>query len=70
MDTVSDKTRYTEEELLLASAVGNAAGLAIENVRIYQELIEKHRLDQELKTAATIQQGFLFNNWETIPKNL
>ena len=69
MDTVSDKTRYTEEELLLASAVGNAAGLAIENVRIYQELIEKHRLDQELKTAATIQQGFLFNNWETIPKN-
>ncbi len=69
MDTVSDKNRYTEDELLLASAVGNAAGLAIENARIYRELIEKHRLEQELKTAAIIQQGFLFNDWETIPKN-
>ena len=69
MDTVSDKNRYTEEELLLASAVGNASGLAIENVKIYKELIEKYRLEQELQTAATIQQGFLFNSWNTIPKN-
>ncbi|HPP58394.1 MAG TPA: SpoIIE family protein phosphatase [Candidatus Hydrogenedens sp.] len=69
MDTVSEQSRYTEEELLLASAVGNAAGLAMENVRIYQELIEKYRLDQELKTAAVIQQGFLFDNWKSIPNN-
>lgn len=69
MDTVSDKNRYTEEELLLASAVGNASGLAIENVKIYKELIDKYRLEQELQTAATIQQGFLFNSWNIIPKN-
>lgn len=69
MDTVSDKSRYSEEELLLASAVGNASGLAIENVKIYKELIEKYRMEQELQTAANIQQGFLFNNWNTIPKN-
>ncbi|MGC8739186.1 MAG: SpoIIE family protein phosphatase [Candidatus Hydrogenedens sp.] len=69
MDTVSDKNRYSAEELLLASAVGNASGLAIENVNIYQELIEKYRMEQELQTAATIQQGFLFNNWSSIPKN-
>ncbi len=69
MDTVSDRNRYTEEELLLASAVGNAAGLAIENVRMYKELIEKYRLEQELQTASTIQQGFLFNLWDSIPKN-
>ncbi len=69
MDTVSDKNRYSEEELLLASAVGNASGLAIENVKMYKELIEKYRLEQELQTAANIQQGFLFNNWNTIPKN-
>jgi GAF domain-containing protein len=47
MDTVSDKNRYTEDELLLASAVGNAAGLAIENARIYRELIENIGVEQE-----------------------
>ena len=35
------------------------AAVAIENARLYRELLEKARVDQELKIAADIQQGLL-----------
>ena len=35
------------------------AALAIENARLYRETLEKARIDQELRTAAQIQQGLL-----------
>ncbi len=61
----SDRTdrSYSEDDLLLAAAVGNSAGLALDNARMHQEILEKQRIEQEIDTAWSIQEGFLFKEW-------
>ncbi len=54
---------YTEDDLLLAAAAGNSAGLALENARIHQSLLESHRVEQEIAHAWTIQESFLIKDW-------
>lgn len=63
VDTNRPGQSYSREDMLLATAVGNSAGLALENARLYQEIIEKERTDQEIRHAWTIQQGFLVKQW-------
>ncbi|MCY4025884.1 MAG: SpoIIE family protein phosphatase [Acidobacteria bacterium] len=55
-----------EKGTLLASSTGssletlaNEAAVAIENAKLYREALEKARLDQEMRTAAGIQQALL-----------
>ena len=55
-----------EKGTLLASSTGssletlaNEAAVAIENAKLYREALEKARLDQEMRTAADIQQALL-----------
>ena len=60
-DRVSDA--YTEDDMLLSAAVGNSAGLAIENANMHQELLEKQRIEQEIEFAWTIQESFLVKQW-------
>jgi sigma-B regulation protein RsbU (phosphoserine phosphatase) len=54
---------YTDDDMLLVAAVGNAAGLALENVHLQHEMLEKQRIEQEIEHAWTIQQGFLVKSW-------
>jgi serine phosphatase RsbU (regulator of sigma subunit) len=63
VDTDIANHKYTEDDLLLAAAAGNSAGLALENARIHQSLLEKHRIEQEIAAAWTIQEGFLVKEW-------
>jgi serine phosphatase RsbU (regulator of sigma subunit)/pSer/pThr/pTyr-binding forkhead associated (FHA) protein len=52
--TVSSHAARTALETLSAEAA-----IAIENARLYREALERARLDQELKVAATIQRSLL-----------
>ena len=54
---------YTEEDRLLVSAVGNSAGLALENARMHLHMLEKQRIEQDIATAWSIQEGFLVKDW-------
>lgn len=63
IDTDDPSRRYSEDDLLLAAAAGNSAGLAIENARLYRETLDKQRMEQEIETAWTIQEGFLVKTW-------
>lgn len=63
IDTNRVDQSYTQEDMLLAAAVGNSAGLAIENARMHQEMLEKQRIEQEIATAWIIQEGFLVKEW-------
>ena len=65
MHSTRDKNSYTEEDLLLCTAVGNSAGLALENAQMHQEILEKQRMDQEIEYAWSIQEGFLVKDWPT-----
>jgi serine phosphatase RsbU (regulator of sigma subunit) len=55
--------QYTHDDMLLTTAVANSAGLALENARMHSQIIEKHRMDQEIAHAWAIQEGFLVRQW-------
>jgi len=63
IDSDRENQTYTHEDMLLASAMGNSAGLALENAKMHQEILDKQRMEQEIATAWTIQEGFLVKEW-------
>lgn len=63
IDSDRPDVHYTHEQMLLSAAVGNSAGLALENARMHVEMLQKQRLEQELAYAGTIQEGFLIKTW-------
>jgi serine phosphatase RsbU (regulator of sigma subunit) len=63
MDTDVADRAYSDDDLLLAAAAGNSAGLALENARNHQMLLEKQRMEQDIEAAGTIQAGFLVSDW-------
>ena len=63
IDSDRPNTRYTHQHMLLTTAVGNSAGLALENARMHQAMLDKQRIEQELAYAGTIQEGFLIKKW-------
>jgi serine phosphatase RsbU (regulator of sigma subunit)/ligand-binding sensor protein len=54
-----EKRVFHESEIALAEAVANLAAIAIDNAKLYDETLEKGRLEQELKLAAQIQTHLL-----------
>ena len=65
MDTDIAQHEYTQEDMLLAAAAGNSAGLALENAQNHQALLEKQRMDDDIEAAWTIQESFLVSDWPT-----
>jgi len=63
IDTNRAGDPYTQAHQLLSTAVGNSAGLALENARMHHEILQKERTDQEIAFAANIQEGFLVSAW-------
>lgn len=56
---------YTEDDMLLAAAAGNSAGLGLDNARSHKALLAKQRIDQDIEAAWTIQESFLVRDWPT-----
>lgn len=50
---------FKQEELEFLSTLGNSAMISLENARLFQETIEKERLEEELSIARDIQNGLL-----------
>ncbi len=61
--TKEDRTgitlEFTDEDGILFEAFATQVGVAIENARLYQEAIEKRRLQMEMEEAAKIQENLL-----------
>jgi phosphoserine phosphatase RsbU/P len=62
-DSDREGHEYTHGDMLLATAVGNSAGLAMENATLHVQMLDKQRTDQEIEHAWTIQKGFLIDDW-------
>jgi sigma-B regulation protein RsbU (phosphoserine phosphatase) len=54
-----ESRRFHPSEIALAEAIANLAAIAIDNARLYEEALEKERLEQELALAARIQTHLL-----------
>ena len=63
IDTDRPEHQYNRNHMLLSTAVGGSAGLALENARLHQEILDKLRTDQEIEYAGNIQSGFLVREW-------
>ena len=50
---------FTQDDLALFLAFASQAAVAIENARMHERLLEKQRIEQELKIANQIQRNFL-----------
>ena len=50
---------FTKDEVRLVQSIANQAAVAIENAKLYEESIEKQRIEQELSLAAEIQAELL-----------
>jgi len=50
---------YAKGDLEFLYSLGNLAIISIENARLFQETLEKQRMEDELKIAREIQQGLL-----------
>lgn len=63
VDSTRANQQYSHDDMLLSTAVGNSAGLALENAQMHRQILEKQRVDQEIEHAWTIQEGFLVREW-------
>ncbi len=50
---------YSVKDLEFLSSLGNLAMISLENIRLFEETLEKQRLEEELKIAHEIQRGLL-----------
>jgi len=53
------KQNYTESDLEFLQTLGNVAIISLENARLFQETLEKQRLEEEFNMARTIQNRLL-----------
>lgn len=58
---------YSTKDLEFLSSLGNLAMISLENIRLFEETLEKQRLEEELKIASEIQQGLLPKKLPLIP---
>jgi serine phosphatase RsbU (regulator of sigma subunit) len=68
IDSDRPNQAYTEDDVLLATSVGSSAGLALENATMHQQILLSQRMEQEIETAWTIQEGFLVKLWPEDPR--
>jgi serine phosphatase RsbU (regulator of sigma subunit)/pSer/pThr/pTyr-binding forkhead associated (FHA) protein len=59
MDTQDRAKRFTQDDLNLLMAVANQASVALENVRLHQEVVARERLTRDLELAREVQRSFL-----------
>lgn len=62
-----DVFAFDEEDRELLQSFANQATISLENARLFNELLEKERFEQELKIAHEAQQKLLCRNMPNIP---
>jgi serine phosphatase RsbU (regulator of sigma subunit)/pSer/pThr/pTyr-binding forkhead associated (FHA) protein len=66
LDT-SDRKQFHQEDLDVLTAVASQAAIAIQNATLHESLIERERLDRDLKLAEQVQKRFLPQSVPQIP---
>ncbi len=59
LDTQDRFKKFTQEDLKLLLAVASQAGVAIDNARMHETLVERAGLERDLETAKRVQKSFL-----------
>ena len=66
LDT-SDRKQFHQEDLDVLTAVASQAAIAIQNATLHESLLERERLERDLKLAEQVQKRFLPQSVPEIP---
>jgi phosphoserine phosphatase RsbU/P len=66
LDT-SDRRQFLQDDLDVLAAVASQAAIAIQNASMHENLMERERIERDLKLAEQVQQRFLPQSTPTIP---
>ena len=67
IDTLNQRSRFTNDDLEVLAAVAGQAAVAIENARMHQEAIAQQALARDLDLASRMQRGLLPANAPALP---
>jgi serine phosphatase RsbU (regulator of sigma subunit)/pSer/pThr/pTyr-binding forkhead associated (FHA) protein len=59
LDTQDRNKKFTEEDLNLLMGVARQASIALENVKLHNDLVARERLKRDLELARNVQRSFL-----------
>lgn len=66
LDT-SDRRQFLQEDLDVLTAVAGQAAISIQNAQLHESMLERDRLDRDLKIAEQVQKRFLPHATPSIP---
>ncbi len=66
LDT-SDRKQFHQEDLDVLTAVASQAAISIQNAKLHESMLERERLDRDLKLAEQVQKRFLPQSVPAIP---
>ena len=66
LDT-SDRKQFHQEDLDVLTAVASQAAISIQNATLHESLLERERLDRDLKLAEQVQKRFLPQSVPEVP---
>jgi sigma-B regulation protein RsbU (phosphoserine phosphatase) len=55
------RTHYTSEDMTVLSVLSSQAAIAFENAHLYQDILDKQRMEEELRLGQEIQRNLLPN---------
>jgi serine phosphatase RsbU (regulator of sigma subunit) len=67
LHTEDRRHQFTQEDLDVLVSVASTAAIALENVRLHEDLLAQERIRRELQFAADVQRGFLPSDWPELP---
>ena len=59
VDTLDQRSRFREDDLVVLATVALQAAIVVENAQIHEESLRQQAVDKELQLARRVQRGFL-----------
>ncbi|MGL4514539.1 MAG: SpoIIE family protein phosphatase [Lacipirellulaceae bacterium] len=59
VDTLNQRSRFTDDDLEVLAAVASQAAFAVDNARMHDQMIAQRALERDLELAARMQRGLL-----------
>lgn len=66
VDTQDRIRKFTQDDLQLLAAVANQAAVAIDNVKLHDDVVQRRRVQREVELAKQVQRSFLPHTLPTV----
>jgi len=67
IDTQDQRAKFCSDDLDLLTGIATQAAIAVENVQMHQQALQRERMDRDLMVAHRVQQSFLPKETPQIP---